>query len=730
MTSTAHYSPEQQLLIDGMHCAACVRRVEKALLKVEKVEFASVNLADQTAFVQGNANPEALVAAVVKIGFGAEVLESEEERRIKQQAQTQRVLGHKRTQFMLALVVGFALVAFGFYKGMTVNETNRSLWLSWAGISLATMYFSGKDFFLGAFSALKNRSANMDMLVAISTGTAWLYSCWLTLFPQPNAHVYFEASVMILGFINLGKYLELKAKQRSSLALEKLLDLAPKQAVIFEENIAKTIPAKAIKPQMRVQALTGDRLAVDGILDSGSIWVDESMLTGEALPVEKKIGDKVRAGTLVQDGSGTYIAEQVGSQTALARVINAVRHAQSSKPPLAQFVDKIAAVFVPVVVSIALLSALIWLAVGQDFAFALSIFTTVLIIACPCALGLAIPLSTIAGVARSAEFGVLVRNIEALQASSEIDTLVFDKTGTLTTGRMEVSDVLTFNGFEQKRLLQLAKSVEQHASHPIAKAIVKFAENQTACGVTDVQVLKGLGISAKYEGSTIRMGNWQFVGETIQANLASLLPAKEGDFSSKIFVSVDNQLAGVLSVSDQLRPEAKATIHQFQAEGYQCVMLTGDRQQTADYFANALGLDGVIAEVLPEQKAEKIRALQAEGKKVAMIGDGINDAPALAQANVGIAMHNGSDIAVETADLSLMREGLAPLMQILPFSKKVLKNMKQSLLGAFIYNVIAIPIAAGVLYPFTGWLLNPMIAAIAMTLSSITVVLNSQRLLK
>lgn len=730
MTSTAHYSPEQQLLIDGMHCAACVRRVEKALLKVEKVEFASVNLADQTAFVQGNANPEALVAAVVKIGFGAEVLESEEERRIKQQAQTQRVLGHKRTQFMLALVVGFALVAFGFYKGMTVNETNRSLWLSWAGISLATMYFSGKDFFLGAFSALKNRSANMDMLVAISTGTAWLYSCWLTLFPQPNAHVYFEASVMILGFINLGKYLELKAKQRSSLALEKLLDLAPKQAVIFEENIAKTIPAKAIKPQMRVQALTGDRLAVDGILDSGSIWVDESMLTGEALPVEKKIGDKVRAGTLVQDGSGTYIAEQVGSQTALARVINAVRHAQSSKPPLAQFVDKIAAVFVPVVVSIALLSALIWLAVGQDFAFALSIFTTVLIIACPCALGLAIPLSTIAGVARSAEFGVLVRNIEALQASSEIDTLVFDKTGTLTTGRMEVSDVLTFNGFEQKRLLQLAKSVEQHASHPIAKAIAKFAENQTACGVTDVQVLKGLGISAKYEGSTIRMGNWQFVGETIQANLASLLPAKEGDFSSKIFVSVDNQLAGVLSVSDQLRPEAKATIHQFQAEGYQCVMLTGDRQQTADYFANALGLDGVIAEVLPEQKAEKIRALQAEGKKVAMIGDGINDAPALAQANVGIAMHNGSDIAVETADLSLLREGLAPLMQILPFSKKVLKNMKQSLLGAFIYNVIAIPIAAGVLYPFTGWLLNPMIAAIAMTLSSITVVLNSQRLLK
>lgn len=721
---------EQQLLIDGMHCAACVRRVEKALLKVENVSFASVNLADQTAFVQGNAPSEALIAAVTKIGFGAEILESEEERRAKQQAQTRRVLNHKRTQFIVALVIGFVLVVFGFYKGMQVTENNRSLWLIWSLITLATMYFSGKAFFLGAYNALKNKSANMDVLVVISTGTAWLYSLWLTLFPQPNAHVYFEASVMIIGFINLGKYLELKAKQRSSLALEKLLDLAPKQAVIFEENIAKTIPAKGIKPAMRVQALTGDRIAVDGILASGSIWVDESMLTGEALPIEKKIGDKVRAGTLVQDGSGIYIAEQVGSQTALARVINAVRHAQSSKPPLAQFVDKVAAVFVPVVVSIALLAALVWLLVGQDFAFVLSIFTTVLIIACPCALGLAIPLSTIAGVARAAEFGVLVRNIQALQAGSEIDTLVFDKTGTLTTGQMEVTEVITFNDFDKNHLIVLAKSLEQHASHPIAKAIVKCAENQTACEVTNIQVVKGLGISGISNGNLIKIGNLKFVAKLALPNLPYPLFAKEGDFSSKVFISVNNQLAGVLSVSDQLRPETKSTIQQFQAEGYQCLMLTGDRQETADYFAKELGLNGVMAEVLPEQKAEKIRQLQAEGKKVAMIGDGINDAPALAQANVGIAMHNGSDIAVETADLSLMKSGLEPVSQIFPFSKRVLQNMKQSLLGAFFYNIVAIPVAAGVLYPFTGWLLNPMIAAVAMTLSSITVVLNSQRLLK
>ncbi|MFA9499873.1 heavy metal translocating P-type ATPase [Mannheimia sp. E30BD] len=712
---------EQQLLIDGMHCAACVRRVEKALLKVENVSFASVNLADQTAFVQGNANSEALIAAVTKIGFVAEILESEEERRAKLQAQTKRVLSHKRTQFIVALVAGFALMVFGFYKGMQITENNRSLWLVWSLITLATMYFSGREFFSGAYNALKNKSANMDVLVAISTGTAWLYSFWLTLFPQPNAHVYFEASVMIIGFINLGKYLELKAKQRSSLALEKLLDLAPKQAVIFEENIAKTIPAKGIKPEMRVQALTGDRLAVDGILENGSIWVDESMLTGEALPIEKKIGDKVRAGTLVQDGSGVYIAEQVGSQTALARVIHAVRHAQSSKPPLAQFVDKVAAVFVPVVISIALFAALIWLLVGKDFAFALSIFTTVLIIACPCALGLAIPLSTIAGVARAAEFGVLVRNIQALQAGSEIDTLVFDKTGTLTTGQMEVTEVITFNNFDRNDLITLAKSLEQHASHPIAKAIVKFAENYPSLDVNEIQVEKGLGIRSKVGEDRVKIGNASFVNfsEKTTACTATL-----------IYIAVNDEIIGRISVQDQLRPEAKETIQRFQAEGYQCLMLTGDRQETADYFAKELGLNGVIAEVLPEQKAEKIRALQAEGKKVAMIGDGINDAPALAQANVGIAMHNGSDIAVETADLSLMKSGLAPVSQILPFSKRVLKNMKQSLLGAFIYNVVAIPVAAGMLYPFTGWLLNPVIAAVAMTLSSITVVLNSQRLLK
>ena len=718
---------ETQLLISGMHCAACVRRVEKALGKVEGVNFASVNLADQTAFVEGNADHQAIIQAVEKIGFGAEMLESEEERRTKQQAQTKAILNHKKWQFTLALIVGFSLMVVGMFIGMMVTERNHLTWFALAFVSLATMCFSGKDFFIGAWKSLQNRAANMDTLVAVSTGIAWFYSFGLLLFPQEHAHVYFEASVMILGFINLGKFLELKAKQRSSLALEKLLDLAPKQAVIFEENVAKTIPVKGIKPDMLVQVLTGDRLAVDGVLTDGIIWVDESMLTGEALPVEKKVGDKVHAGTLIQDGSGIYKAEQVGSQTALARVINAVRHSQSSKPPLAHLVDKIASIFVPIVVTIAVISGLIWLALGKDFAFALSFFTTVLIIACPCALGLAIPLSTIAGVARAAEIGVLVKNIDALQASSEIDTLVFDKTGTLTTGEMTVTQFTALQGNESK-LLGLAKSLEQQASHPIAKAIVRFAEQAESLEISNINVVKGLGITGEWNGQMIKMGNLAFL--ELDERLISSLNLQTHNASTQIYLSVNNQLAAVFTLADELRVESKAVIAKFQAEGYQCYMLTGDRKSTAEYFAKVLGLNGVIADVLPEQKAEKIHQLQQQGKIVAMVGDGINDAPALAQAHVGIVMHSGSDIAIETADLSLLRAGLEPIADILPFSKRVLRNMKQSLTGAFFYNVIAIPVAAGVLYPFTGTLLNPMIAAIAMTMSSITVVLNSQRLLR
>lgn len=718
---------ESQFLLTGLHCAACVHRVEKMVGKLPEVSLVSVNLADQTAFVQGDVSPEIVVKTITQLGFGAELLESEQVRREKQSIQMQAVLKQKKFAFIWALAIGFMLMLYEMKFGMTLSLTNRWQWFAWALITLSTMWLSGRHFFYGAWKGLKNRSTNMDSLIALSTSVAWLYSFYLTVSNQIGTSLYYEASVMILGFINLGKYLELKAQQRSSLALEKLLDIPPKQAVIFEENYTKTIPVKAIKPQMRVQALAGDRIAVDGVLDSGEIWVDESMLTGEALPVHKNIGDMIRAGTLVQDGSGIYRAEQVGSQTVLAQIIHHVRQAQSTKPPLAKLVDKVASIFVPVVVSIALASGLIWLFLGKEFDFALSIFTSVLIISCPCALGLAIPLSTIAAVARSAEFGVLARNIDALQTSSEIDTLVFDKTGTLTTGEMQVIDIQLFGEITKSEMLRLVKGLEMHSSHPIAKALVKYCDNLIACEFSHIQVVRGQGIVGKWQDKEVRVGNKQFMAlkkpQTLRHSQVNII-------GTQVFVAVNGELVGMIHLQDKLREESLTLVKQFQQQGYHCVMLTGDRKVVADYYAKVLGLDAVIADVLPDQKAQKIVELQAEGRKVAMIGDGINDAPALAQANVGIAMFNGSDIAVEAADLSLLYAGLSPLYKLLPFSKRALRVMQQSLLGAFIYNVISIPIAAGVLYPFTGWLLNPMISAIAMALSSITVVLNSQRLLR
>lgn len=714
---------EQQFLLNGLHCAACVHRVEKMVGRLPNAALVSVNLADQTAFVQGDVEPEQVIATIQRLGFGAELLESERCRREKQQAQMQSELRQKKATFVLALTVGTLLMFYGMWGGMHLTPENHWHWWLWTVVTLTTMVVSGRHFFTGAWVSLKNGTANMDTLIAISTGVAFLYSFYLTAFSEYGRHLYFEASVMIIGFINLGKFLELKAKQRSSLALEKLLDLAPPQAVIWQDGVTKTVPVKAIKPQMLLQVCTGDRLAVDGVMQSGTIWVDESMLTGEALPIEKKIGDKVRAGTLVQDGAGVFIAEQVGEKTALARIIHSVRIAQSSKPLLAKWVDKIAAIFVPIVVCIALLSGLIWLALGKPWDFVISVFTTVLIIACPCALGLAIPLSTIAGVARSAEFGVLLRNIDAIQAASQIDTLVFDKTGTLTTGEMQVSEVQTFHHFDQTTLLRMVKSIEQHASHPIAKALVRYCQALPDYEISALQVVKGQGIVAQIDGQEVRVGNAKFV-----KSMENLTRCHQ--LGTQVFIAVNGKTVGVIYLQDQLRPESQVFIQQWQQQGYQCLMLTGDRQTTAQFYAEQLGLDGVIADVLPEQKAVQIARLQTQGRKVAMIGDGINDAPALAQANVGIAMHNGSEIAMETADLSLMCSGLQPLAEILPFSKRVLRNMKQSLIGAFIYNVISIPIAAGVLYPFTGWLLNPMISAIAMALSSVTVVLNSQRLLR
>ncbi|NBI42693.1 heavy metal translocating P-type ATPase [[Haemophilus] felis] len=726
---------ENEFLLSGLHCAGCVRRVEQAIAKLPEVQLVSVNLADQTAFVQGAVAPAAVVAAVQALGFGASLLESEESRRQAQQHQMLQQRRRAKWACVVALLAGAGLMLYGAWFGMALTAENQAVWWLLAALVAVVMGVSGGHFFRGAWTSLHNRTATMDTLIALSTSVAWLYSVYLLAVEDYGKPLYFEACVMIIGFVNLGKFLELRAKQRASFALEKLLNLAPQQAVILQENEAKTLPVKAIKQKMQVQARTGDRLAVDGVLLSGAIWVDESMLTGEVLPVAKQLGDKVRAGTLVQEGAGVYQAEQVGEKTVLANIIRTVRLAQSSKPPIAKWVDRIAAIFVPVVVSLAVVSAGVWWVLGQPWEFVLSVFTSVLIIACPCALGLAIPLSVIAGVARSAELGALVRNIDALQALSGVDSLVFDKTGTLTTGEMAVSAVQCEAGVDETHLLRLVKTLEQQANHPIAHALQAHTVTLAAYDCQGLQVFKGLGVQGVVNGNTVRIGNAAFVGvteqpkSTEQTGTTEQTGVTDHPANTLIWVSENGNLLGRIALQDQLRAETPALIAQWQGAGYQCLMLTGDRLASATAYGEQLGIKAV-AELLPEAKAAYIAQLQREGRKVAMIGDGINDAPAMAQADVSVAMKNGSDIAIETADLSLMHKGLPPLAAMLPFAKKVRWNMQQNLLGAFIYNVISLPIAAGVLYPFTGELLNPMIAALAMTLSSLTVVLNSLRLLK
>ncbi len=724
------------LLLDGLTCAACVLKVERALQGVEGVESVSVNLAEQTAFVTGDVDAQRLVQQVIQAGYGAEIIEDEKTSREKQQAQAKQEIQRRQWQSIVALVVGFGLLFWGLAGGQTqVTADNRLNWLVVGLVTLAVMIFTGGHFYQRAFKNLLNKTATMDTLVALGTGAAWLFSIAVTLapeiFPESGRHLYFESSAMIIGLINVGKMLEAKAKQRSSKALERLLDLTPKTAKVVDEQGTHEIPLSQVQQGMTLRLQTGDRVSVDGIVTEGSLWIDESMLTGEPLPVQKNPGDKVSAGTVVTDGAALFQAEQIGNQTLLANIIKLVRQAQSSKPQLGQLADKIAAIFVPIVVVIALLAALIWYGVTQNISYAFMVLTTVLIIACPCALGLATPMSIIAGVGRAAELGILVRDADALQKAAGADTLVFDKTGTLTKGEPKVTALYTFGDMTQESAVHLAAGLEQGANHPLAKAILALNDG-VAEKVSEFRTLKGLGITGVIQGKNIALGN-----RTLMTQFAVSLDAAEPLFQQEsekgatvVFLSVENQLAAIFAIRDPLREDSAQALQRLASQGYQLVMLTGDQEKTAQAIAAELGIHQVIAGVLPAGKAQAIQQLQAQGRKVVMVGDGINDAPALAQADVSIAMGSGSDIAIETAELTLMRHSMQAVADALSLSKGTLRNMKQNLFFAFVYNSLGIPLAAGLFYPLFGWLLNPMIGGAAMAFSSITVASNANRLLK
>ncbi|TCP93514.1 Cu+-exporting ATPase [Cricetibacter osteomyelitidis] len=725
------------LLLDGLSCVACVLKVENALKAVPNVEAVRVNLAERTALVFGEAEPQAMIDAVVKAGYGAEVIEDENKRREKQQIQTIYEIKQRKWQAIVALIVGFGLMAWGLLgDNMTVTAETQPYWIVVGMVTMVVMWLTGGHFYQRAWKALLSGSATMDTLVALGTGVAWSFSMIIALkpdwFPQDSRHLYFESGTMIIGLINLGKMLEAKAKQRSSSALERLLDLTPKTARIADEQGERDIPLNDVKQGNKLRLLTGDRVSVDGSITQGSVWVDESMLTGEPVPVQKNINDKVNAGTLITDGSALMIAEQIGRNTTLANIIKLVRQAQSSKPQIGQLADKIASVFVPIVVAIAVLAAVVWYFYDARYSFV--VFTTVLIIACPCALGLATPMSIIAGVGRAAELGVLVRDADALQKASEVDTIVFDKTGTLTKGQPKVTALYSFNGFSENQVIALAAGLEQGANHPLAKAVLKLANDKkiTLSQINNFNTLKGLGISGVTNNQTLLLGNEALLQQhNVDTSMAKSVVTVESEKGATIvFLAVDNQLVGILAIRDPLRDDSMEALQRLYKQGYHLVMLTGDQEKTAQAIAKEAGIECVIAGVLPEGKAAAIQTLQAQGRKVMMVGDGINDAPALAQANVGVAMGGGTDVAIETAELTLMRSSIHGVADGLALAKGTLHNMKQNLFGAFVYNSLGIPIAAGVLYPFFGILLNPMVGGAAMALSSITVASNANRLLK
>jgi len=729
----------QQLLINGMSCASCVSRVQNALAAVPGVTQARVNLAERTALVMGSAAATDLVQAVEKAGYGAEAIEDDLKRRERQQETAVATMKRFRWQAIVALLVGVPVMVWGMFgDNMMVTDANRSLWLVIGLVTLGVMIFAGGHFYTSAWKSLKNRTATMDTLVALGTGVAWLYSMsvnlWPQWFPMEARHLYYEASAMIIGLINLGHMLEARARQRSSKALEKLLDLTPPTARVVTEEGEKSVPLADVQPGMTLRLATGDRVPVDGDITQGEAWFDEAMLTGEPVPQQKSDGDNIHAGTVVQDGSVLFKASAVGSHTTLSRIIRMVRQAQSSKPEIGQLADRISAVFVPTVVAIALLSAAIWYFFGPapQIVYTLVIATTVLIIACPCALGLATPMSIIAGVGRAAEYGVLVRDADALQRASELDTLVFDKTGTLTEGKPQVVAVKTYGDMDEAQALRLAAALEQGSSHPLAHAIIEKAGETQLPQISAFRTLRGLGVSGEAEGHALLLGNQALLNEQHIAttDIDAELEAQAAKGATPVLLAVDGKAAALFAIRDPLRADSVAALERLHREGYRLVMLTGDNPITAQAIAKETGIDEVIAGVLPDGKAEAIKKLQAEGRKVAMVGDGINDAPALAQAEVGIAMGGGSDVAIETAAITLMRHSLVGVADALAISKATLRNMKQNLLGAFIYNSLGIPIAAGILWPLTGTLLNPVVAGAAMALSSITVVSNANRLLR
>lgn len=755
---------KQQFTITGMTCSACSARVEKAVTKVDGTKDVSVNLLTnsmQLEYDEQKTSVPAIIKAVVDAGYGASVKGKQAAAKAAPQEDPVKKsiaeMKHRLVWSIAFLLPTMYISMHGLFEklfGLPVPQIVGAVFdgpqnaivfaFSQFLLVLPIMYLN-RRYYIAGFRNLFRGAPNMDSLVGMGSMAAALFGAFaifrmgwgfghgdMALVQEYSTNLYFESAGMIVTLITVGKYLEARAKGQTSKALEKLMDLAPKQACVVRGGVEQTIPAEELVAGDEIVVRPGERIPADGVVLSGTTSVDESAITGEPIPVEKQAGDKVTSATINKQGSIHFSAERVGEDTTISQIIRFVDEASASKAPIARMADKIAGVFVPAVIAIAVIAGGIWLAMGASVEFAFSIAICILVISCPCALGLATPVAIMVGTGKGAENGILIKSGEALEIAQSVDTVVMDKTGTITEGRPEVTVIVTADGVAEQQLLSLAAGLEQGSEHPLAEAVMTAAKAKGIApqAMTDFRALFGRGVEAKADGHTYAAGNAKLMeekGVDLKAYEAQLAAFADDGCTPLIFAE-DDRVIGILAAADVEKATSREAIARFHEMGIEVVMLTGDNARTAEAIRRRMGIEKVIAGVLPENKAAHIKKLQSEGHRVAMIGDGINDAPALAQADLGIAIGAGTDVAIESADAVLMKSDLLDAVSAIRLSKAVLKNIKENLFWALIYNVICIPLAAGILYPAFGIKLSPVIGAAAMSLSSVCVVMNALRL--